>query len=233
MMLIVDPECCGRDLKTLATAFHAAGIEYASMSAEDALQFVKTTALEELEIIDGIIVKGDEDGWAGAAKCVSGLRSRFRLPIVVAHHGFSVRSTIASLTAGADDVVSAKSDPLEILARLHASRRRCGSCNAELPSEVVVFADGRDPVVKGAPLCLPRRERKILECLVYNSRRFLSKDHIFRSVYGIFNDRLSEKVVESHISRLRKRLRGRLGYDAIESRRHEGYRLRVGIYVDP
>ena len=36
---------------------------------------------------------------------------------------------------------------------------------------------------------------------------------------------IDETVIESHISRLRKRLRERLGRDTIASQRHLGYRL--------
>ena len=88
-----------------------------------------------------------------------------------------------------------------------------------------VFYDGRDPEVAGEVLALPRRERRILEYLVNNKGCRVSKTQIFNYVYGLFSEDIDENVVESHISKLRKRLRHRLGYDPIDSQRFLGYRL--------
>ncbi len=87
------------------------------------------------------------------------------------------------------------------------------------------FFDGRDPELNGRVLVLPRRERRILEYLVNNRGRRVSKAQIFNSIYGIFDENVEENVVESHISKLRKKLRVRLGYDPINSVRYLGYRL--------
>jgi DNA-binding response OmpR family regulator len=53
----------------------------------------------------------------------------------------------------------------------------------------------------------------------------VTKTQIFNSVYGLFSEDIDENVIESHISKLRKRLRHRLGYDPIDSQRYLGYRL--------
>ena len=90
-----------------------------------------------------------------------------------------------------------------------------------------MFSDGRDPEVRGEVLPLPRRERRILEYLVNNTGCRVTKTQIFNSVYGLFSEDIDENVVESHISKLRKRLRHRLGYDPIDSQRYLGYRLIV------
>jgi DNA-binding response OmpR family regulator len=74
-------------------------------------------------------------------------------------------------------------------------------------------------------LSLPRRELRILEFLVTNQARRVTKSQIFNSVYGLFDQEIDENVIESHISKLRRRLRSRLGYDPIDSKRHLGYRL--------
>ena len=91
--------------------------------------------------------------------------------------------------------------------------------------EMRVYFDGRDPEIKGQVLPLPRRERRILEFLVNNQGRRVSKSQIFNSIYGIFDENVEENVVESHISKLRKKLRQQLGYDPIDSKRYLGYRL--------
>ena len=91
-----------------------------------------------------------------------------------------------------------------------------------------IFLDGRDPEIDGQPLPLPRRERRILEYLASNCGRRVTKTQVFNSIYGLFDDEVEENVVESHISKLRKKLRDKLGYDPIDSKRFLGYRLIVG-----
>ena len=88
-----------------------------------------------------------------------------------------------------------------------------------------IFSDGRDPEVAGEPMPLPRRERRILEYLASNNGRRVTKTQVFNAIYGIFDDEVEENVVESHISKLRKKLRDRLGHDPIDSKRFLGYRL--------
>ena len=41
----------------------------------------------------------------------------------------------------------------------------------------------------------------------------------------VASEDIDENVVESHVSKLRKRLRHRLGFDPIDSQRYLGYRL--------
>ena len=75
------------------------------------------------------------------------------------------------------------------------------------------------------PLPLPRRERRILEYLASNRGRRVTKTQVFNAIYGIFDEEVEENVVESHISKLRKKLREKLGFDPIDSKRFLGYRL--------
>jgi DNA-binding response OmpR family regulator len=113
-----------------------------------------------------------------------------------------------------------------LLARVHAIRRRAEARqDFAAVGPIRVFFDGRDPLVNGEVMPLPRRERRMLEYFVSNKGRRLTKSQIFNAVYGLFDDAIEENVVESHISKLRKKLRARLGYDVIESQRFLGYML--------
>jgi two-component system, OmpR family, flagellar system response regulator FtcR len=44
-------------------------------------------------------------------------------------------------------------------------------------------------------------------------------------VYGLFSEDIDANVIERHVSKLRKGLRYRLGFDPIDSQRYLGYRL--------
>jgi DNA-binding response OmpR family regulator len=61
--------------------------------------------------------------------------------------------------------------------------------------------------------------------LAVNAHRRVTKTQIFNAVYGIFEDKVDEVVVEGHVSKLRKKLRVRLGTDVIDAKRHLGYQL--------
>ena len=51
----------------------------------------------------------------------------------------------------------------------------------------------------------------------------MTKKQIFDAVYGIYSEDVEDSVVEGHISKLRKKLRQRLGYDPIDAKRYIGY----------
>lgn len=157
------------------------------------------------------------------------IKSRTSAAVIAMNDARSLQDTLDLFTAGADDVVRKPIHVRELLARIKAIGRRssqAGDC--AVIGDMVVHFDGRDPEVHGEPLPLPRRERRILEYLVVNKGRRVTKTQIFNSVYGLFGDDIDENVVESHISKLRKRLRQRLGFDPIDSQRYLGYRL-VGL----
>jgi DNA-binding response OmpR family regulator len=71
----------------------------------------------------------------------------------------------------------------------------------------------------------PRRELRILEYLAVCRNRRVTREQIFNAVYGILDEEVEESVVESHISKLRKKLRTYLGYDPINTQRFLGYQL--------
>ena len=111
-------------------------------------------------------------------------------------------------------------------ARFFAIRSRAKTVSeGSVVGELRVFSDGRDPEVAGEVLPLPRRERRILEYLVSNQGCRVTKTQIFNYVYGLFSEDIDANVIESRVSKLRERLRYRLGFDPIDSQRYLGYCL--------
>lgn len=148
--------------------------------------------------------------------------------VIAMNENRSLEETLDLFAAGVDDVVRKPIHVRELIARVKAIRRRAlGAPDFSEVGEMRVYFDGRDPEIGGEVLQLPRRERRILEYLVSNRGCRINKTQIFNSVYGLFSEDIDENVVESHISKLRKRLRSRLGYDPIDSKRYLGYRLIV------
>ena len=155
------------------------------------------------------------------------IRNRTRAPIIALEEVRSLDTTLELFQAGHDDVVRKPVHVREIMARVNAIWRRSNShLEKHLGTQRLrVFFDGRDVEIDGEPLPLPRRERRILEFLAKNAHRRVTKTQIFDAVYGLFEDNVDEIVVEGHISKLRKKLRMRIGHDVIDARRYLGYQF--------
>jgi DNA-binding response OmpR family regulator len=154
------------------------------------------------------------------------IRRRTQSPIIGLNSVKSLKATLELFASGVDDVINAPIHPCEVLVRAAAIRRRGRATPEEKSARPFqVFFDGRDPLIGGEVMILPRRELRILEYMVNHQGKWISKPQIFNAIYGIFNGDLDESVIESHMSKLRKKLRDRLGYDLIESKRYVGYKL--------
>jgi two-component system, OmpR family, flagellar system response regulator FtcR len=154
------------------------------------------------------------------------IRRRSAAALIAISEEKSLAETLELFEAGCDDVVRQPIHVREILARIRAIRLRSkGRDDVSMIGDLKIYFDGRDPEIGGVAVTLPRRERNILEYLAANKGCWISKSRVFNSVYGIFSSDVDETVVESHVSRLRKRLRDRLGCDPISTQRYAGYRL--------
>jgi DNA-binding response OmpR family regulator len=60
---------------------------------------------------------------------------------------------------------------------------------------------------------------------VANAHRRVTKSQIFNAIYGIFEENVDEAVIEAHVSKLRRKLRTRLGRDVIDAKRYLGYQF--------
>ena len=160
---------------------------------------------------------------------VSVIRRKYSGPVVCLVEQKYLSDLIGLFNAGADDVVVRPVHYEEVLVRLATIRRRAlagkGERKQTPAEEICLHFDGRDPVVAGRSINLPRRQRRILEYLASLKGRRATKSQIFEAIYGIDDEWINECVIESHISKLRKTLKSELGYDPIDSKRFLGYRL--------
>ncbi len=220
MLVIIDE----REIVTsgYASRFGCEGVSSTGFCPDEFREWVATVADADLGAVEAFLLGDCRDRQIYPKM----IRDRSSAPLIVMNETPSLEQTLDLFAAGVDDVVRKPIHVREILARVGAiKRRREHEQDSTLVGELRVFFDGRDPELKGAVLPLPRRERRILEYLVNNRGRRVSKAQIFNSIYGIFDDNVEENVVESHISKLRKKLRRQLGYDPINSVRYLGYRL--------
>ncbi|MGB8279247.1 MAG: response regulator transcription factor [Methylovirgula sp.] len=220
MLVIVDE----REIVTAGYAcrFGNEGVSAARFRTDEFREWVATVSEADLYAVEAFLL-GDCRDREVLPKII---RERSRAPVIAMNEAPSLEQTLDLFAAGVDDVVRKPIHVREILARVGAIRRRLEKQQDHaVIGDMRVYFDGRDPEIKGVVVPLPRRERRILEYLVANRGRRVSKAQIFNSIYGIFDENVEENVVESHISKLRKKLRRHLGRDPISSVRYLGYRL--------
>lgn len=185
-------------------------------------QWVETARPDELEATDAFFI----GQCAGDAELIRAVKSRTRQPLIALIETYNLAETLRLFEAGADDVVRKPVHARELLARIAVIRRRQDALRLAVEvGRLRVRLDGRDPEIDGQPFPLPRRERRILEYLASIGERRATKTQVFSAIYGVFEPDIDENVVESHISKLRKKLRSTLGFDPIDSKRFLGYRL--------
>ncbi|WP_068082109.1 response regulator transcription factor [Polycladidibacter stylochi] len=219
MFLIVDEQ----ELVTegYASGFSREGISTSGFTPEDFRDWLDTAPDSDFDAIEAILL-GDCSDREMLPPIIR--RRCAQKPVIVMNNTQALDQTLKLFAAGVDDVVRKPIHPQEILARVNAIKRRTVKQSAQVDlGDLTVYFDGRDPEIAGSVLPLPRRERRILEYLAQNNGRRLTKTQIYNYVYGIFESDVDENVIESHISKLRKKLRNNMGYDPIDSKRYLGY----------
>ena len=142
------------------------------------------------------------------------LRSRAdvpHVPIIMLTARTSEDDRVAGLEHGADDYVTKPFSLRELTARVRAalrrgpaaeSKRRGSYQGARLNADFEAVAIAVD----GAPVRLTRREFELLQYLVHNKNRVVSRDRLLERVWGY--ERLVEtRSVDVHVGRLRSKLR--------------------------
>jgi DNA-binding response OmpR family regulator len=221
MFVIVDE----REIVTsgYTSRFQKEGVSSTGFCPDEFREWVGSVAEPDLGAIEAFLI-GDCKARETYPRMI---RERSRAPVIAMNEVHSLEQTLDLFAAGVDDVVRKPVHVREILARVGAIQRRAAPVKeqAAIVGEMKIFFDGRDPEIKGDTFPLPRRERRILEHLVVNRGKRVTKAQIFNAIYGLFDEHVEENVVESHMSKLRKKLRRKLGYDPIDSKRYLGYCL--------
>ena len=220
MIILVDDRSDVTD--AYRASFGREGVSAASFTPTDFDNWFHSTSGPDLAAVEAFIL-GD---FHQRETLTRAIKTRSEAPAIALNDSIGLEATLKLFAAGVDDVVRKPVHAREIIARIGAIRRRTSMMSKSTDlGDLRVFNDGRDPEVGGRALVLPRRERRILEYLAANRNRRVSRNQIFNAVYGLFDEEVEESVVESHISKLRKKLRNVLGYDPIDTKRYLGYQI--------
>ncbi|MQT12482.1 response regulator transcription factor [Segnochrobactrum spirostomi] len=220
MYVVVDHRSAVAD--GYVAGFAREGFPSLGFGSTEFREWLETASDQDLQAVQGFLL-GDFDARPVYPELI---RAHSRAPIIALSEERSLELTLELFTAGIDDVVRKPVHVREIAARSDAVWRRMNAdVGAAMKGRLKVHFDGRDPEIDGEPLVLPRRERRILEHLVKNSGRRITKTQLFNVIYGIFNEEVDESAIEGHMSKLRKKLRQKLGHDVIDAKRYIGYRF--------
>jgi DNA-binding response OmpR family regulator len=149
-------------------------------------------------------------------------RAGITLPVLVLTARDAVTDRIRGLDVGADDYVVKPVDLNELAARLRALVRRAHGQPQELLSAQDVELDpaGRSVRKAGTPVVLSTREFDLLQALMLNAGRVLSREQLEQHLYS-WGQEVESNAVEVHIHHLRRKL----GSALIQTVRGVGYVL--------
>lgn len=147
-------------------------------------------------------------------------------PILVLTARDRWQDKVEGLDAGADDYVTKPFHNEELLSRVKALiRRASGKPNPVLRYGPVTLDSVKQSVeVNNTPLTLTSYEYRVLEYLMLNPQKIVSKTELTEHIYDQDFD-LDSNVIEVFIGRLRKKIDPEGTLKLIETLRGRGYRL--------
>ncbi|MEV6490221.1 response regulator transcription factor [Actinoplanes sp. NPDC051633] len=139
------------------------------------------------------------------------LRQRSAVPIIMVTARDSEIDKVVGLEIGADDYVTKPYSPRELVARIRAVLRRQGAETAEVTTPTLAAGPVRMDVerhvvtVDGASVQLPLKEFELLELLLRNAGRVLTRGQLIDRVWGA--DYVGDtKTLDVHVKRLRSKV---------------------------
>jgi two-component system response regulator RegX3 len=149
-------------------------------------------------------------GMPGTEVCRQ-VRQTSSVPIIMLTAKDSEVDIVVGLELGADDYITKPYSSRELLARMRAVLRRAAQAEAELDERVLdggrvrLDIDRHAVSVDGSEISIPLKEFELLEVLMRNAGRVLTRGQLIDRVWGsdYFGD---TKTLDVHIKRIRSRI---------------------------
>ncbi|MFG3442471.1 winged helix-turn-helix domain-containing protein [Nonomuraea sp. NPDC047897] len=176
---------------------------------------VATTGPEALDTFDRtgadlVLLDLMLPGLPGTEVCRS-LRQRSKVPVIMLTAKDSEIDKVVGLELGADDYVTKPFSSRELVARIRAVLRRQGDVVEEMDTAVLAVGPVRMDVdrhvvaVRGEQVQLPLKEFELLEVLLRNAGRVLTRGQLIDRVWGA--DYVGDtKTLDVHVKRLRAKI---------------------------
>ena len=193
-------------------------------SLSDPLEYLLTKEGFEIQVVDNgldAVIEFDRNGadlvlldlmlpgQSGTEVCRQ-LRQRSSVPVIMLTAKDSEIDKVVGLEIGADDYVTKPYSARELIARIRAVLRRQGE-----PEELVASTVQAGPVrldverhtvsVHGEAVSFPLKEFELLEMLLRNAGRVLTRGQLIDRVWG--SDYVGDtKTLDVHVKRLRSKI---------------------------
>lgn len=147
------------------------------------------------------------------------------VPVLIISARDTLDQRISGLEEGADDYLCKPFSLDEVTARARALVRRAKHFGGESLTcgPLEFLPDARELRVNGAPIALHRRELEVIEYLMINQNRLVSKDQIIDRL-STPDEPVSYAAVETYISRIRKKIGQDFGLKTVRG---------LGYYLAP
>ena len=222
-ILVVDDDRAVRESLRRSLSFNGYSVELAQ-DGREALDMIVSHRPDAL-VLDVMMPRLD-----GLEVCRLLRSSGDDLPILVLTARDSVSERVAGLDAGADDYLPKPFALEELLARMRALLRRTNPEDGS-ESEAMTFSDlSLVPVTREVArgerrISLTRTEFSLLEMLIANPRRVLTRSRILEEVWG-FDFPTSGNALEVYVGYLRRKTEAEGELRLIHTVRGVGYVLR-------
>lgn len=129
------------------------------------------------------------------------------IPVIVLTARNAATDRILGLNDGADDYLGKPFLADELVARLRAIVRRSDNYGSRTIAEgnIVLDLEHKEAKIGDTIINLPRREMLVLEMLMRRAGRTVLRTALEEAVYG-YDDEIQSNALDSHVSRLRKKL---------------------------
>jgi two-component system, OmpR family, response regulator len=180
------------------------GVGYSVTCASTARQAEALLLAQEFDVVILDLGLPDKDGYA----VLRTVRARSdTTPVLILTARDAVDDRVKGLEKGADDYLPKPFDMRELEARVRALiRRRYGRFGGHLTlGRLRLETANRQAFHDDEPIPLPAREYGVLEALVLQAGRVVSKDRIAQRL-TLGDEDIADNAIEVYVHRLRKRL---------------------------
>ena len=168
-------------------------------------------AVEEFDAVapDLVLLDLMLPGMSGTDVCRA-IRTRSAVPVIMLTAKDGEIDKVVGLEIGADDYVTKPYSSRELLARIRAVLRRTGEALSADESAIEVGGLSLDPErhtveVDGVPTAFPLKEFELLEVLMRNAGRVLTRGQLIDRVWG--SDYVGDtKTLDVHVKRIRSKI---------------------------
>ncbi len=223
-ILVVDDDRAVRESLRRSLSFNGYSVDLAQDGVE-ALEAISSDRPDAV-VLDVMMPRLD-----GLEVCRHLRSTGDDLPILVLTARDSVSERVAGLDAGADDYLPKPFALEELLARMRALLRRRAAPEETADNRALTFSDlSLDPVTREVTrgersISLTRTEFSLLEMLIANPRRVLTRSRILEEVWG-FDFPTSGNALEVYVGYLRRKTEAEGEPRLIHTVRGVGYVLR-------